>query len=63
LEITGGQEKIKAALTLLSEFGIEEQVSTGLTAMTRGVSQKNEPAAKNAPVGQNASVAGGQRRV
>jgi acetolactate synthase-1/3 small subunit len=35
LEITGGQAKIKAALSLLSEFGIEEQVSTGLTAIAR----------------------------
>ncbi|MDR1298095.1 MAG: acetolactate synthase small subunit [Deltaproteobacteria bacterium] len=35
IEITGGQDKIKAALNLLSEFGIEEQVSTGLTAMPR----------------------------
>jgi acetolactate synthase-1/3 small subunit len=35
LEITGGRDKIGAALGLLSSFGIEEQVSTGLTAMTR----------------------------
>ncbi|MDR0354627.1 MAG: acetolactate synthase small subunit [Deltaproteobacteria bacterium] len=35
LEITGGEEKIKAALALLNEFGIEEQVATGLTAMPR----------------------------
>jgi acetolactate synthase-1/3 small subunit len=35
LEITGGEDKIKAALALLSEFGIEEQVSTGLTAIAR----------------------------
>ncbi|MDR1608878.1 MAG: acetolactate synthase small subunit [Deltaproteobacteria bacterium] len=35
LEITGGQEKIRAALALLSEFGVEEQVSTGLTAISR----------------------------
>lgn len=35
LEITGGSEKIKACLNLLKVFGIEEQVSTGLTAMTR----------------------------
>jgi acetolactate synthase-1/3 small subunit len=40
LEITGGQDKIKAALALLSEFGIEEQVSTGLTAMTRSAVPK-----------------------
>jgi acetolactate synthase-1/3 small subunit len=40
LEITGGQDKIKAALALLSEFGIEEQVSTGLTAMARSGIQK-----------------------
>jgi acetolactate synthase-1/3 small subunit len=54
LEITGGQDKIKAALTLLAEFGIEEQVSTGLTAMARSVAVKSEP--KNAPLG------GGPRR-
>jgi acetolactate synthase-1/3 small subunit len=35
LELTGGEDKIKAALALLSEFGIEEQVSTGLTAIAR----------------------------
>jgi acetolactate synthase-1/3 small subunit len=35
LEITGGSDKIGAALSLLSSFGIEEQVSTGLTAMPR----------------------------
>ncbi|MDR1110213.1 MAG: acetolactate synthase small subunit [Deltaproteobacteria bacterium] len=40
LEITGGQDKIRAALSLLAEFGIEEQVSTGLTAMTRSLSAK-----------------------
>jgi acetolactate synthase-1/3 small subunit len=35
LEITGGMDKMKAALALLSAFGVEEQVSTGLTAMAR----------------------------
>ncbi|MDR2611342.1 MAG: acetolactate synthase small subunit [Deltaproteobacteria bacterium] len=40
LEITGGSDKIAAALGLLSGFGIEEQVSTGLTAMTRSACQK-----------------------
>ncbi len=35
LEITGNEKKIRDVLTLLSEFGIEEQVSTGLTAMSR----------------------------
>ncbi|MDR2197988.1 MAG: acetolactate synthase small subunit [Deltaproteobacteria bacterium] len=35
LEITGGMDKIKAALNLLKSFGVEEQVSTGLTAMAR----------------------------
>ena len=35
LELTGGEAKIKAALSLLSDFGIEEQVSTGLTAIAR----------------------------
>jgi acetolactate synthase-1/3 small subunit len=38
LEITGGSDKIAAALNLLNTFGIEEQVSTGLTAMTRSSS-------------------------
>ena len=38
LELTGGEDKIKAALALLSEFGIEEQVSTGLTAIARSAS-------------------------
>ncbi|MDR2387382.1 MAG: acetolactate synthase small subunit [Deltaproteobacteria bacterium] len=40
LEITGGEAKIKAALALLSEFGIEEQVSTGLTAIARSSALK-----------------------
>jgi acetolactate synthase-1/3 small subunit len=40
LEITGGEAKIKAALSLLAEFGIEEQVSTGLTAIARSSSVK-----------------------
>jgi acetolactate synthase-1/3 small subunit len=40
MEITGGEAKIKAALSLLSEFGIEELVSTGLTAIARGSSLK-----------------------
>ncbi|MDR2349687.1 MAG: acetolactate synthase small subunit [Deltaproteobacteria bacterium] len=39
LEITGGSDKTAAALSLLSAFGIEEQVSTGLTAMTRSSSR------------------------
>ncbi|MDR2354257.1 MAG: acetolactate synthase small subunit [Deltaproteobacteria bacterium] len=42
LEITGGSEKTQAALSLLAEFGIEEQVSTGLTAMTRGQFKKEK---------------------
>jgi acetolactate synthase-1/3 small subunit len=42
LEITGGGDKIQAAQALLSEFGIEEQVSTGLTAIARtGAGQPN----------------------
>jgi acetolactate synthase-1/3 small subunit len=40
LEITGGPDKIKAALSLLQTFGVEEQVSTGLTAMTRSAPPK-----------------------
>lgn len=35
LEFTGNEKKIKDILCLLSELGIEEQVSTGLTAMSR----------------------------
>ncbi|MDR3134917.1 MAG: acetolactate synthase small subunit [Deltaproteobacteria bacterium] len=42
LEITGGEAKVKAALSLLAEFGIEEQVSTGLTAIARS----SQPAKK-----------------
>ncbi|MDR0547995.1 MAG: acetolactate synthase small subunit [Deltaproteobacteria bacterium] len=44
LEITGGEEKIRAALTLLADFGLEEQVLTGLTAISRlrnGTNKKN----------------------
>ena len=40
MEITGGESKIKAALSLLSEFGIEEQVSTGITAIARSAALK-----------------------
>jgi acetolactate synthase-1/3 small subunit len=40
LEITGGSDKLAAAMSLLAGFGIEEQVSTGLTAMTRSFQQK-----------------------
>jgi acetolactate synthase-1/3 small subunit len=43
LEITGGQDKIRAALALLSEFGLEEQVSTGLTAISRSPSPAKKP--------------------
>ncbi|MDR1677670.1 MAG: acetolactate synthase small subunit [Deltaproteobacteria bacterium] len=42
MEITGGQAKIKAALGLLSEFGIEDQVSTGLTAIARSSAVKGK---------------------
>jgi acetolactate synthase-1/3 small subunit len=42
-EITGGSDKITAALNLLTSFGIEEQVSTGLTAMTRSASFTKGP--------------------
>ena len=35
MEFTGAEKKIRDILILLDEFGIEEQVSTGLTAMAR----------------------------
>ena len=35
MEFTGNEKKIRDILILLDEFGIEEQVSTGLTAMAR----------------------------
>jgi len=35
MEFTGNEKKIRDILILLDEFGIEEQVSTGLTAMSR----------------------------
>jgi acetolactate synthase-1/3 small subunit len=35
LEFTGNEKKIRDVLLLLSEFGIDELVSTGLTAMSR----------------------------
>ena len=35
LEFTGAEKKIRDILILLNEFGIEEQASTGLTAMSR----------------------------
>jgi len=42
LEFTGNERKIRDVLALLSEFGIEEQVSTGLTAMSRSRLYKQE---------------------
>ena len=41
LEMTGGSDKMKAALSLLQTFGVEEQVSTGLTAMARSAPAKS----------------------
>ncbi len=35
LEFTGNEKKIRDVLLLLDDFGIEEQVSPGLTAMSR----------------------------
>ncbi|UQZ91173.1 acetolactate synthase small subunit [Deltaproteobacteria bacterium Smac51] len=35
MEFTGNEKKIRDILLLLDDFGIEEQVSTGLTAMSR----------------------------
>ncbi|MDR2141620.1 MAG: acetolactate synthase small subunit [Deltaproteobacteria bacterium] len=46
LEITGGQDKIRAALTLLADFGVEEQVSTGLTAISRSPLAVKKPDSK-----------------
>jgi acetolactate synthase-1/3 small subunit len=43
LEITGNEKKIRDVLTLLNEFGIEEQVSTGLTAMSRTKASSKRP--------------------
>ncbi|MDR2442387.1 MAG: acetolactate synthase small subunit [Deltaproteobacteria bacterium] len=40
LEITGGENKLKAVLSLLDQFGIEEIVSTGLTAIARSLPPK-----------------------
>jgi acetolactate synthase-1/3 small subunit len=42
LEFTGNESKIRDIIILLSEFGIEEQVSTGLTAMARSRLYKQE---------------------
>jgi len=42
LEFTGNERKIHDILILLGEFGIEEQVSTGLTAMARSRLYKQE---------------------
>lgn len=35
MEFTGNEKKVRDILILLDDFGIEEQVSTGLTAMAR----------------------------
>ena len=42
MEFTGNEKKIRDILILLDEFGIEEQVSTGLTAMARARLCKKE---------------------
>ncbi|MDR3038383.1 MAG: acetolactate synthase small subunit [Candidatus Adiutrix sp.] len=42
MEFTGNEKKIRDILVLLGEFGIEEQVSTGLTAMARTSLYKKE---------------------
>lgn len=42
MEFTGNEKKIRDILLLLDEFGIEEQVSTGLTAMSRTRLYKRE---------------------
>jgi acetolactate synthase-1/3 small subunit len=42
LEFTGNERKIRDILILLGEFGIEERVSTGLTAMARSRLYKQE---------------------
>jgi acetolactate synthase-1/3 small subunit len=42
MEFTGNEKKIRNILTLLDEFGVEEQVSTGLTAMSRTRVYKHE---------------------
>jgi acetolactate synthase-1/3 small subunit len=40
VEITGGEEKIKALEMLLRPFGIKEMVRTGIIAMARGSKKK-----------------------
>jgi len=45
MEFTGPERKIRDILILLGEFGIEEQVSTGLTALAR--SRLYKPERKN----------------
>lgn len=42
MEFTGNEKKIRDILILLDDFGIEEQVSTGLTAMARARLFKRE---------------------
>src|ERR1700730_11705273 len=41
VEITGGEEKIKALEMLLKPFGIKEMVRTGIIAMARGAKKKD----------------------
>lgn len=40
IEITGMEDKVKAALNLLSNFGVEEMVCTGRIAMARAKNHK-----------------------
>ena len=42
MEFTGNEKKINDILRLLADFGIEEQVSTGLTAMPRAKCTKDK---------------------
>jgi len=48
MEFTGNEKKIRDILTLLDEFGIEEQVCTGLTAMPRTRLDKRDRKAASA---------------
>ena len=36
IELTGDEEKISALINLMEEYGIEELVRTGVTALQRG---------------------------
>ena len=52
IEVTGGESKVEAMLTLLSPFGVREVVRTGIIAMARSSELKPPPRGKTKKSGK-----------